>query len=48
MGYSSELFIQFQEAEYQETEIYQLKQELIMPAGSGQQVKTTQDDGSNS
>jgi hypothetical protein len=38
MGYSGEAFIQFQERQYQETEIYQLKQQLLtQPAAPKQQ-----------
>jgi hypothetical protein len=38
MGWSKETFTQLQEAEYQETEIFQLKNQLIMPVVKNQQA----------
>lgn len=38
MSYSKESFIQLQESEYYESEAYQLKQHLTMPAATKQQA----------
>ncbi|WP_183567420.1 hypothetical protein [Mucilaginibacter sp. SP1R1] len=41
MSYSKDAFIQFQEAEYQASEQFKLKQELLMPAVVKQQAAKT-------
>jgi hypothetical protein len=41
MTSSKDTFIQFQEAEYQESEIGQLKQDLLVPAVTLQQAPKT-------
>ncbi|MBB6109760.1 hypothetical protein SAMN05421821_105178 [Mucilaginibacter lappiensis] len=38
MSYSKDAFIQFQEAEYYQSEAFQIKQHLLMPAVKNQQA----------
>ena len=45
MGASSELFLQMRESEYQESEEYQLKKHLTLPAGNNQQVTKPKSNG---